>query len=99
MIKGGLLALLSRLGGCHSSEKTGTTSGDGSIEKMQTPRQQCINITLQCTFKNETWHGTDVIYVQFATSLIEVDLKKEFKSKLQMWFKLAKVAFANVWTW
>src|ERR1041385_5308206 len=63
MIKGGLLALLSRLGGCHSSRIKGTTSGDGSIEKKQTPRQQSINITLQCTFKNETWHGTDGIYV------------------------------------
>ena len=77
--------------------ETGTTSGDGSIEKKQTPRQQSINITLQCTFKNETWHGTDGIYVQFAISLIEVDLNKKFKFKLQMWFKLAKVAFANVW--
>src|ERR1041385_6459779 len=68
MIKGGLLALLSRLGGVPLFEETGTTSGDGSIGKKQTPRQQSINITLQCTFKNETWHGTDVIYVQFSTS-------------------------------
>ena len=63
----GLLALLSGLG-VPLFEEIGTTSGDGSIEKKQTPRQQSINITLQCTFKNESWHGTDVIYVQFATS-------------------------------
>src|ERR1044071_10463069 len=99
MIKEGAACLIVETRGCHSSEKTGTTSGDGSIEKKQTPRQQSINITLQCTFKNETWHGTDMIYVQFATSLIEVDLNKKFKFKLQMWFKLAKVAFANVWIW
>src|ERR1041384_4228430 len=60
--------------------ETGTTSGDGSIEKKQTPRQQSINITLQCTFMNETWHGTDGIYVQFAISLIEVDLKRNSNS-------------------
>ena len=36
----GFACLIVETPGCHSSEKTGTTSGDGSIEKKQTPRHK-----------------------------------------------------------
>ena len=36
----GFACLIVETRGCHSSKKTGTTSGNGSIEKNQTPRQQ-----------------------------------------------------------
>ena len=40
MIEGGFSCLIVETRGCHSSENTGTTSGDESIEKRQTLRQQ-----------------------------------------------------------
>ena len=62
MIKGGLLALLSRLGGATlQSEQELRPAMD--LSRRSKHRDTSMNITLQCTIKmhNVAWHGADVL--------------------------------------
>jgi len=60
MIKGGLLALLSRLGGATLRREQELRPAMDLSRRSKHRDNNKVNITLQCTFKNESWHGTDV---------------------------------------